>query len=40
MSAFEISHLEMASVLPDMKVDGLISKSISLRNLSKMIEKI
>ncbi len=39
MSAFEINHLEMARVLPDMKIDCLISKPISLRNLSKIIDK-
>jgi two-component SAPR family response regulator len=40
MSAFEVNHAEMARVLPDMKIDTLISKSISLRNLTKMIDKI
>jgi two-component SAPR family response regulator len=39
MSAFEINHAEMKKVLPDMKIDGLISKPISLRNLSKIIDK-
>jgi YesN/AraC family two-component response regulator len=39
MSAFEINHLEMAKVLPDMKIDGLISKPISLKNLSNIIDK-
>jgi two-component SAPR family response regulator len=40
ISAFEINHLEMAKVLPDVKIDSLISKPISLRNLSKTIDKI
>ena len=40
MSAFEINHAEMASMLPDMKIDSLISKPISLRNLTKMIDNI
>lgn len=39
MSAFEFNHAEMKKVLPDMKIDGLISKPISLRNLSKIIDK-
>ncbi len=39
MSAFEINHLEMAKVLPDIKIDGLISKPISLKNLSNIIDK-
>ena len=40
MSAFEINHLEMAKVLPAMKIDCLISKPISLKNLTKIIDKI
>ena len=39
MSAFEINRLEMAKVLPDIKIDNMISKPISLRNLSKIIDK-
>ena len=39
MSAFEINRLEMVRVLPDMKIDCLISKPISLRNLTKIIDK-
>jgi DNA-binding response OmpR family regulator len=40
MSAFEINHVEIARVLPDIKIDSLISKPISLRNLTKTIDKI
>ena len=40
MSAFEINHGEMTRVLPDIKIDSLISKPISLRNLTKTINKI
>jgi two-component SAPR family response regulator len=39
MSAFEINCLDMAKVLPDIKIDSMISKPISLRNLSKIIDK-
>jgi DNA-binding NtrC family response regulator len=39
MSAFEINHEEMAKVLPDIKIDSLISKPISLRNLTNTIDK-
>ncbi len=35
MSAFEINLKEMARVLPDVKIDSLISKPISLRDLTK-----
>jgi two-component system, OmpR family, response regulator ChvI len=40
MSAFEINHLEMASLLPDMKINSIVSKPISLKNLTKTITKI
>jgi DNA-binding NtrC family response regulator len=40
MSAFEINHVEIARVLPNIKIDSLISKPISLRNLTKTIDKI
>jgi two-component SAPR family response regulator len=39
MSAFEINHLEMAKVLPNIKIDSLVSKPISLGNLEKTIVK-
>jgi|SRR5918995_1817000 two-component system response regulator ChvI len=39
MSAFEINHLEMAKALPDIKIDSLVSKPISLRNLTRTIDK-
>jgi hypothetical protein len=39
MSAFEINHLEMASVLPDMKINSIVSKPISLKNLTKTINE-
>ena len=39
MSAFEINRLEMAKVLPEIKIDSLVSKPISLRNLTRTIDK-
>jgi DNA-binding response OmpR family regulator len=38
MSAFEINQADMARVLPNIKIDSLISKPISLRNLTKTID--
>jgi two-component system, cell cycle response regulator CpdR len=38
MSAFEINFTEMANVLPNIKIDNLLSKPISLRNLTKTID--
>jgi DNA-binding NtrC family response regulator len=39
MTSFEINHEEMARVLPDIKIESLISKPISLKNLTKIIDK-
>jgi CheY-like chemotaxis protein len=38
MSAFEINQADMARVLPEVKIDSLISKPISLRNLTKVLD--
>ena len=38
ISAFEINPQEMANLLPNIKIDSLISKPISLRDLTKVIE--
>jgi two-component SAPR family response regulator len=38
MSAFEINFTEMVNVLPNIKIDNLISKPISLRNSTKTID--
>ncbi len=40
MSAFEINQADMARVLPDIKIDSLISKPVSLRKLTKMIDNV
>jgi two-component SAPR family response regulator len=40
ISAFEINPTEMARVLPNIKIGSLISKPISLTNLTKTIDKI
>jgi two-component system response regulator ChvI len=39
MSAFEINRLEMAKALADIKIDSLVSKPISLRNLTRTIDE-
>jgi len=39
MSAFEINPSDMARVLPNAKIDSLISKPISLGDLTRTIEK-
>ena len=38
MSAFEIREAELSRVLPSIKIDGLISKPISLKNLVEIIK--
>ena len=38
MSAFEIREGELSRVLPSIKIDGLISKPISLKNLVEIIK--
>jgi response regulator RpfG family c-di-GMP phosphodiesterase len=38
ISAFEINPQDMANLLPNIKIDSLISKPISLRDLTKVIE--
>jgi two-component system response regulator ChvI len=38
MSAFEIREGELSRVLPSIKIDGLISKPISLKNLVVIIK--
>ena len=38
MSAFEIREVELSRVLPSIKIDGLISKPISLKNLVEIIK--
>jgi CheY-like chemotaxis protein len=40
MSAFEINQADRARVLPDIKIDSLISKPVSLRKLTKMIDNV
>jgi hypothetical protein len=37
MSAFEINEAYTARVLPDIKIDSLVSKPISLRDLTKAL---
>jgi DNA-binding NtrC family response regulator len=39
MSAFEINHTEMARVLPNIKINSIVSKPISLKNLTKTIDE-
>ena len=38
MSAFEINDLEFSKVLPSVKIDGFISKPISLKDLTTRIK--
>jgi DNA-binding response OmpR family regulator len=38
MSAFEINNSEFSKVLPSVKIDGFISKPISLKNLTNRIK--
>lgn len=38
MSAFEINDLEFSKVLPSVKIDGFISKPISLKDLTTKIK--
>jgi hypothetical protein len=38
MSAFEINDLEFSKVLPSVKIDGFISKPISLKDLTIRIK--
>jgi hypothetical protein len=40
MSAFDIRQDEFLKVLPSMKIDGLISKPISMRKLGEKINHI
>jgi DNA-binding NtrC family response regulator len=40
MTAFEISHTEFLRLLPDVKIDKLIEKPISIKELSTIINKI
>jgi response regulator RpfG family c-di-GMP phosphodiesterase len=39
MSAFEINDLEFSKILPYVKIDGFISKPISLKNLTTRVKK-
>lgn len=39
MSAFEINDLEFSRVLPYIKIDGFISKPISLKKLTTRVKK-
>jgi two-component SAPR family response regulator len=39
MSAFEINHAEMARVLPNIKINSIVSKPVSLNNLTKTIDE-
>jgi hypothetical protein len=39
MSAFEINHAEMARVLPNIKINSIVSKPVSLNNLTKLIDE-
>jgi CheY-like chemotaxis protein len=40
MSAFEINHADMARMLPDTKIDSLVSKPISLKSLTKVLDSL
>jgi response regulator RpfG family c-di-GMP phosphodiesterase len=40
MTAFEINHTEFSRLLPDVKIDKLIEKPISIKELSTIIDKI
>jgi hypothetical protein len=37
--AFEINYLELKEVFPEIKIDSLVSKPISLRNLQRTIDR-
>jgi DNA-binding NtrC family response regulator len=39
MSAFEINHAEMARVLPNIKINSIVSKPVSLKILTKTIDE-
>jgi two-component SAPR family response regulator len=39
ISAFEINYIELKKAFPEIKVDSLISKPVSLRNLQKTIDR-
>lgn len=39
MSSFPMSHSELQTVLPSLRVDGIIDKPISLKSLSEIIQK-
>jgi two-component SAPR family response regulator len=39
MSVFEINHAEMARVLPNIKINSIVSKPVSLKNLTKTIDE-
>jgi two-component system, response regulator YesN len=39
MSAFEINDLEFSKILPYVKIDGFISKPVSLKNLTTRVKK-
>jgi response regulator RpfG family c-di-GMP phosphodiesterase len=38
MSAFEINDLEFSKVFPSIKIDGFISKPVSLKSLTNRIK--
>lgn len=40
ISAFEINKNEFSKVMPSVKIDGFISKPISLKELASIVEKI
>lgn len=39
VSAFEINYLELKKAFPEIKIDSLVSKPISLRNLQRTIDR-
>ncbi len=38
-NAFEINHSEMARVLPNIKINSIVSEPVSLKNLTKTIDE-